>query len=303
MSTRAWTVLLLIAGVWGASFLFIRILLEAGIEPYGIAFGRTALGALSLLPFAAITRRHLPSWRGWLRLLGLAAVNFAVPWALIPYAQQYVTSGVAAVANSSMPLWTALFSSLLLGVEELGTKRLAGLVAGFLGVGVLAAPDLAELSSAWRGVPVILFATSLYGFSAVAIRRWYGDLSPFALTFGQLVLSSFMLGPLAFATGAYAGARWSGDAVLSLVTLGAVGSGVAVYGYMWLLREAGAVRASVVTYLIPPTGVLLGWAVLSEPVGWSLLFGLLLILVGVALVQSVPLARVWDAARAGALGR
>lgn len=303
MSRREWAVLLLIAGVWGASFLFIGILLRAGFGPYGIAFARTALGAASLLPLAVVLREALPRGRAWGRLLLLASINFAIPWALIPYAQQYVASGVAAVANSSMPLWTALFSAILLGDEELGGRRLLGLLAGFCGVGILAAPDFGELSSAWRGVPIILVATSLYGFSAVAIRRWYRDVPPFALTFGQLALSSLMLAPLAFGSGAFARAHWSGEAVFSLLALGGVGSGVAVFGYMWLLRETGAVRASVVTYLIPPTGVLLGWAVLQEPVGWSLLVGLLLILAGVALVQSVPISRVRTFVRAGALGK
>lgn len=108
MTPRVWVLLGGVSGVWGASFLFIRILLQHGVEPEGVAFGRTALGAASLLPVAALRWWDLPrDGRTWGRLALLATVNFALPWSLVAYAQQQVTSGVAAIGNASMPLWTA----------------------------------------------------------------------------------------------------------------------------------------------------------------------------------------------------
>jgi len=287
VSLRAWGLLIAVAGVWGASFLFIRVLLNHGLEPEGVAFSRTALGAVGLVPLAVVRRADLPrTWRAWGRLALLAALNFALPWSLIAYAQQFVTSGMAAIGNASMPLWTALLSAALLRIERLNGLRLAGLAFGFGGVVLLMADDLSHLGGdPVRGVPIILVATLMYASSAVAIRRWYGDVTPFALTFGQVALAALFLAPLAVATTAFHSVDWDAGTAASLAVLGFVGSGVAVFGYMSLLREVGPVRASVVTYLIPPTGVLLGWAVLHEPVGPHVLLALLCIAAGVALVQ------------------
>lgn len=288
MTPRVWVLLGGVSGVWGASFLFIRILLQHGVEPEGVAFGRTALGAASLLPVAALRWWDLPrDGRTWGRLALLATVNFALPWSLVAYAQQQVTSGVAAIGNASMPLWTAVFSTFALRLEPLSGARSLGLALGFGGVILLVGDDLGRGSEVLGGIPVIVTATMLYAASAVAIRRWYADLSPFALTFGQVAFASLFLAPIALSTGAFARAEWDGGALLSLALLGGVGSGVAVLGYMALLREVGPTRASVVTYLIPPTGVLLGWAVLDEPVGPNVVLALLCIATGVALVQGI----------------
>lgn len=287
MSARAWALLSAIAGIWGSSFLFIRVLLDHGVGPEGVAFGRTALGALSLLPLAALRASELPrSARTWAKLALLAGLNFAIPWSLIAYAQQHVTSGMAAIGNASMPLWTALLSALVFRLEHLNGLRLLGLAFGFGGVVLLMSDDLSGLGgNPIRGVPIILLATLLYALSAVAIRRWYGDVSPFGLTFAQVALAAVYLFPLALGTGGLDGVDWDASTLASLAFLGALGSGVAVFGYMSLLREVGPVRASVVTYLIPPTGVVLGWAVLDEPLGMHIFVALAGIALGVALVQ------------------
>ncbi len=289
MSLRAWSLLGAVAGVWGASFLFIRVLLNHGVEPEGVAFARTALGALGLMPLVALRRADLPRGKWpWAKLGLLAAFNFALPWSLIAYAQQFVTSGMAAIGNASMPLWTALLAAAVLRAERLNGLRALGLAFGFGGVVLLMADDLTHLGGdPPRGVPIILAATLMYAASAVAIRRWYTDVSPFALTFGQVGFAALLLAPLALGTGAFRTAEWDAGSLASLGVLGVLGSGAAVFGYMALLREVGPVRASVVTYLIPPTGVLLGWAVLDEPVGPHVLFALVCIAAGVALVQGV----------------
>lgn len=106
--------------------------------------------------------------------------------------------------------------------------------------------------------------------------------------------------PVALATNAYAGMDVSPGPIVSLLLLGGLGSGIAIVAFMWLIQEAGPVRAAVVTYLMPPVGVFLGWLILDEAIGWNLILGLGFIISGVALVQQVPVASIWR--RATALG-
>ncbi len=135
------------------------------------------------------------------------------------------------------------------------------------------------------GTGLITVATMCYALSAVFIRRWFGPVQPIALAAGQLGTAAAVLWPFALATGAFSGATMGAGQWGSLLALGGIGSGVCVAGYMWLIAEVGAVRAGLVTYLVPPVGVVLGWLVLDEAIGWNLLAGLVFVIGGVALVQ------------------
>jgi drug/metabolite transporter (DMT)-like permease len=280
--------LLFVSGVWGASFLFIRVLVDAGVEPLGISAGRTALGTLALLPFGWYWRRHIPREPSTLALLaGLGVLNFALPWTLFGFAQQHVTSGAASIANAAMPLWAAIFAALLIRTERLTVLRAAGLFAGFAGVAVLAAPSAGDFGGSLRGIPLIVGATMCYGISTVSIRKWLHGVHASMITLGQIGVAAMLLVPLAAATGAYSGAEMRWNEWTSLAVLGLLGSGTTVMAYMWLIGQVGPVRASVVTYLIPPTGVFLGWLLLDEAIGWNMIAGVALILVGVSAVQGL----------------
>lgn len=294
MTRRQLGALLLIAAVWGASFLFIRVLINAGVEPLGVSGGRLGLGLLGLVPFAFLARRQFPRSPG--TLLGIATlgvVNFALPWSLIAYGERDISSGVASIANASLPLWAALLAAFVIPGERLGGWRVAGLFAGFGGVGVLAFHDAGGSGGdSVRGLILVVAAAMCYGVSVVAIRRWLRHVPAVPLTFGQVCAAAVILVPVAFATSAYEGAGLGAKEWLSLLALGFGGSAFAVVLYMWLIAQVGAVRASVVTYLLPPVGVSLGWLFLDESVGWNLLLGLALIIGGVGLVQGARLARV-----------
>jgi drug/metabolite transporter (DMT)-like permease len=255
---------------------------------------RTSLGALTLAPFAWAARAGLRQRRStWLAMLALGVVNFAIPWTIFGVAGQHVPSGASAVANASAPLWSAILATALLKADRLGPQRLAGLGVGFAGVLVLMAGDLQQLTlGETSSIGLILVATLCYAVSAVSIRKWLAAVPPVPLATVQVTTASLLLLPLAFATGAYEGADISGNVVASAIALGAIGSGLAVVGYMYLIQNVGPVRASVVTYLVPPIGVFLGWAVLDEAIGWNLAGALVLILGGVALVQGVKPRRV-----------
>ncbi len=289
MTSRQLAALLVLASVWGASFLFIRVLADAGVAPLGISAGRTAFGLATLTPFAWVARHQFPrARRTWLALAGLGLVNFALPWTLFGFGEKHVPSGAASIINSGMPLWSAVFSTVLVRSDRLTPARTGGLLLGFAGVTAVMGADLGDLGgSSVRGTSAIVLATVCYGFSGVSIRRWLGHVPALPLTIGQIGFACLVLMPVALATGAYSDAYMGGAEWASIILLGAAGSGIAVAIYMWLIGEVGAVRAAVVTYMMPPVGVTLGWLLLDERIGWNLVAGLVLIVLGVALVQGV----------------
>ena len=302
MTGRQFALLVALALTWGCSYLFIKVIVDAGVSPIGMAAARTSLGALSLIPFAWHSRAGFrQSRRAWLLMLGLGLLNFAIPWTLFGVAGKHVPSGVSAVANASAPLWSALLAAALLHTERLTIPRVAGLILGFAGVLVLMAGDLAGISGAHAGsILLILLATLCYGFSSVSIRRWLGDVPAVPLSTVQVGTAAVALSGLSLVSDGFDGAEVETKVWLSILALGGVGSGLAVVVYMYLIQSVGPVRASVVTYMIPPVGVFLGWAVLDEAIGWNLGVALLLILAGVALVQGLKPARLFARLSPGA---
>lgn len=292
MTPRQFAILCVLAVTWGCSFLFIRVIVDAGVGPTGMSSMRTLLGGLSLVPFAWHARAGFRQPRStWLALAGLGLINFAVPWTIFGIAGSRVPSGVAAIANSTAPLWVAMLAVPFLQAERVSGLKAFGLALGFLGIIVLMGDDITHVRGASAlSILLILVATLSYGSSAVYIRKHLGHVPPIVLASGQIGFAALFLLPLAAATGSYAG-DWQPNVVLSVIALGALGSGIAVAAYMWLIQEAGPVSASVVTYLIPPVGVLVGWLVLDERIGWNMLGGLACILAGVAFVQGFPLRR------------
>ena len=297
MTSRQFGLLCALAAVWGCSFLFIKVIVEAGIDPMGMSAARTLLGALTLAPFAFVARAGFRQpRRTWAIMLGLGVLNFAIPWTLFGVAEQHVPSGAAAVANASAPLWSAIVATMLLQTDSLDARRVSGLLVGFLGVVVLMGDDLTHLTGSEAvSVGLILVATLCYATSAVTIRRWVSDVPPIPLATVQVATAATILMPFALASGAYSNADFSLKVFASAGALGGFGSGLAVVAYMYLIQKTGPVRASVVTYMAPPIGVVLGWLVLDEAIGWNLVAALGFILAGVALVQGLGLG--WVRAR------
>ena len=301
MTTRQLTVLLALGVLWGASFLFIKVIVNAGVGPTGLSAARTGLGFATILPFAWLARSKMPrDRRTWLIICGLGVLNFALPWTLFALALEHAPSGASSIANASQPLWSAIFAVPLLKAERLSGLKTVGLLTGFSGVLVLMGPDILDAGSTGStAILIMIVATMCYGVSGVLIRRHLPHVPAVALAGGQIGTATVILWPIALVTGAFSSASLGPGEWGSLVTLGVLGSGAGVVAFMWLIFEVGPVRASVVTYLMPPIGVFLGWLVLGEAIGWSLVGGLALVVTGVALVQGVPIGRwlPWTPAR------
>jgi drug/metabolite transporter (DMT)-like permease len=294
MTRRQLSVLITLGVIWGASFLFIKVAVDAGGHPLGVSAARTAFGSLALLPLAFLARKRAPRRPGaWALLALLGFVNFALPWTLFATAAEHAPSGASSIANSCQPLWSALIVIFVARQDRLTGLRAIGLAVGFGGVLVLMGGDLASTDTGGSvAILLMLVATLCYAASGVTIRVWLSDVPALFLAATQIGFAALYLVPLAAFRGEIPGPSLGANAVLALLLLGLANSGIAVIGYMWLIGQVGPVRAAVVTYLMPPIGVTLGWLVLDEPVGWNLLGGLALVVFGIALVQRLPLATI-----------
>lgn len=274
----------LLASVWGSSFLFIKVAGEV-LAPLQISLGRCALGALAAGVFVAVRRGRLPREpRVWAHLTLAAFVLNVVPFTLFGWAEQHIASALAGIANATTPLFTVLVALAVLPDERPTVRRVAGLVVGFGGV--------LTVLGVWRGVdgelvPTLaaVLASACYAAGWAYLRRFlrHTGCSTFELTTAQLTLATAQLLVLNVVFTAPP-SRLPATVVLSVVALGALGTGLAYVMQYGLIRDAGATVASTVTYLIPVVAVAIGVGVLGERLTWSQPVGALVILVGAVLV-------------------
>jgi len=272
--------LLLLGGIWGASFLFMRI--AAGdFGAFPLVEIRLALGTLVLLPFAY---RVLPSIdeRLWGRLALIAMINTGAPFVLFALAAQRAPAGIVAITNATVVMFTALFARFLYG-ERIRVWRAAGLIAGFVGVVVLASGKTAG-ASVWPAVLLGTAAAVMYGLGAnLSQRQLSPRLPPATIAAATLACATVLLAPLAILT-------WPVKPVpmgswFSAVALGLLCTGTAYLLYYRIMGRIGAAGTSTVTYLVPLFGVLWAWALLGEKLTLTVALAGLLILGGVALGQ------------------
>jgi len=275
-----------LAVLWGSGFLLIKIALE-GMSPIQIVLGRLLAAAVVMLVVVAYRREALPRrLTPWAHLTVMAVITNIAPYFLYAWAEQHINSGLAGVLNATTPLFTLLFA-VSTHTERLTASRVVGLVLGFLGVVVLAAPwHDGGVSSSLLGVGASLLASASYAASYVYARRFLSarQFSPLVLSTGQMVAGAVLLGALAPGV-ALQPMTLTTSVVVSVVVLGVVGTGVAYVLNYRLIADEGATAASTVTYLLPIVAVVLGLVVLGEPLGWNLAFGALIVLVGVALSE------------------
>jgi len=286
MTSRSLGVLLLLGSVWGASFLFIKVVVEE-TSPLALVEGRIIFGALAIVAVTTFGRRSgRASPRLWAMAAGLAVLNNIIPFLLISWGETHIESGRAAVLNSTVPLFTALFASLILVDERLTWLRLSGLLLGFLGVAILAGGGNTDVTRpSVLGQMAVVGAAACYGASAVYARLVLHSEDHLSLARLQLVTGALILTPVLFAVEGVPDYNLSPEAWLSLITLGVLGTGLAYGAFFWLLDAVGSVRASLVTYIIPIVGLFLGWAVLDESIGINTIFGCGLIILGVTTVM------------------
>jgi len=287
MRLREWGAFWLLGSIWGSSFLWIKIAVSE-IGPATLAAVRLLFGLLGLLAVMRLRRLAMPRSTADLpAYLFMGLFNTALPFILIPWGETRIDSGMAAILNATVPLFTIVIAHFWLADERMTATRLAGLLVGFGGVVVLMNRDLGAAGSThsiW-GQLAVLAASASYALAATFSRRHLRGHSPL-LQATMVVLFADAFVWLAVAAGerplhlpAHT-ITWFG-----LAWLGLLGSCAAYLLYFYLINAWGPTRASLVTYVFPVIGLLLGIAFLRETADWRLLAGSVLVVAGIAVVN------------------
>ena len=288
-STRLdWLLFGLLGFLWGSSYLFIKIGVEAGLQPFTLVALRLAVGLALLATVVAIAREQLPrrvQTYGHLAVMG--AFSVAIPFSLITWAEQSVDSTLASVLNGSVPLFAIVLAAIFLNDEPITANRLAGLAIGFAGVAILVGFDPATLASGDLTPKLALIASSVsYAIGAVYARRMVRGLRPMIPALFQVAFALVMSGVMAIIFEWPITVPMRPDAIGAVIWLGLLGSGAAYLVFFRLLGRWGATRTSMVAYLLPVVGIVLGAVVLREAVDARLLLGTALVIGGIALVNA-----------------
>ncbi|MBN9632433.1 MAG: DMT family transporter [Actinobacteria bacterium] len=273
--------------VWGASFLFMKVALE-GVSFGQVAWARLVFGAVTLGVIVLATRSKLPKQPiVYLHFVVVAITYCVVPFLLFAWAEQYVSSSLASIYNAVTPITTAILATAAFRVEKLNRDQVLGVLLGVVGVVVVVGPwSIAALSGSVWGQLACLGAVTCYGFSFGYIRRFisHRDIpatSTAFLNIGVAAVIMLLLTPVV----ALSPIEFSWPVLLSLLALGALGTGIAYIWNMNVLRAWGPTATSGVTYVTPVVGVALGILVLGERLSWNEPVGAAIVLAGILLTQ------------------
>jgi drug/metabolite transporter (DMT)-like permease len=277
MSARAWALFAAVSVLWGIPYLFIKLAVE-DLSPVMVAWGRIVVAFAILLPYAL----HKGAFRGlgrfWKPLLVYSVVEIVLPWPLIGFGEQRVSSGLAAILIAAVPLVVALMALRIDPDERAQGSRLAGLVVGFAGVVLLLGLDVAGRPGELLGALAILLAAVGYAAGPMIVKHRFRTMDPLGPVTASMGISALVLAPAAaISTPA---AMPSGQTVISVLVLGLACSALAFLLFFALIAEVGPGRATVITYVNPVVAVALGVTLLGEGLGPSAVAGLLLILAG-----------------------
>ncbi|GIV98257.1 MAG: ABC transporter permease [Herpetosiphonaceae bacterium] len=286
MKTSHLALLLLLALIWGTSFLFIKIGVETIPPPVFVGL-RLALATIIIYGFLWIKQVALPrDWRTWVNLAILGLFNTAFPYTLFSWGEQSIPSGLAAIYNATTPLWTVILAQLWVREERLTPLRTAGVVLGFGGVVWLVSDDLQNvLSASFLGQMACIGASASCAIAVLFARRKLGRLPALTQVFGQICTGTLWLLPLILISTDVSTLRPSLDSLMALLALSILGTAVGLLLFFALLQRVGATRSAQVTYLLPIFGLFWGWLILGETIDSQMVGGLLVILLGVVAVS------------------
>jgi drug/metabolite transporter (DMT)-like permease len=276
MTARGWALFAAVSVIWGVPYLFIKIAVDDGLTPGFVAWSRVALAAVVLLPLAVRTGalRGLPL--GWLALFSV--VEIAVPFPLIGFGEQRISSSLAAILIAALPLVVAVLALRIDHAERPTPTRLVGMLIGLGGVVALVGIDIGGRGDELLGALAILVAAFCYAVGPMIVKRRLSDVDPLGPVAASLALATLLVTPFALLD--VPREVPSGDAIASIVVLGLVCSALAFLFFFRLIAEVGPSRATIITYVNPVVALALGVAILDESVTAGAVAGLLLILAG-----------------------
>ena len=277
----------LLALIWGFSYLLIKVG-DGDMNSNTVVLVRVASGTVTLLVVFAVRRKN-PAPAGIRKrmpaFLMMALLSSVIPFILISWGQNYVTTGLASILNATTPLFTAIFAYWVTPNERPTALNYGGVVLGFIGTGILLAPEIIgkPLRLSVLAAVAILLAAAAYAAAALGQRRFLAGADVQEASLWQLLLATLIMIPIALPTiGQFHFNPVSFGAVL---LLGSLGSGFAYLIYYYLLNNLGGTRASTVTLVVPLTAVLWGALLLHESITVPVIAGMAVILSGIVLTS------------------
>lgn len=289
MNWKNLSLMILLAALWGPSFVFIKVGVET-IPPLTLVFGRVALAAVLLYVVLRWQHGRLPdSLTVWKHIAVVALIHNAIPFFLFAWGEQYVDSALASILNGTIPLFTILLAHYFTQDDHLTPAKVIGVLVGFAGMLVLLYPSFQDgvVATAW-GVLALVLASFLYGVAIVYGRNHLRGLPSLVAPTGQMMMASLYLLPLVLLLER----PWTLPApslpsILSMLALAVLGTALAFIVYYKLLERAGASYLSMVAYMIPVFGIFFGVILLDEQLTGEMILGGALILFGVMIVNGL----------------
>lgn len=278
MTRRAWILFATMSVIWGVPYLLIKVVMDAGLTPAFLVFGRTAIGALLLLPVALRRGVIRPALAHWRMVLAFAAIEIAGPWFLLNSAEERLSSSLVALLIAMVPLVGTVIAWRLGDRTVFSPVRVTGLVVGLGGVGAVVGLNLTSGGTpVWALVAVCVTSVG-YAIAPMIADRKLSTVPSLGVVTLSLTAVALVYLPIAIIQAPAHLPRW--NVLGSILALGVVCTAIAFVCFFALIAEAGSVRATVITYVNPAVALLAGVAVLGEPVTGGIAIGFPLVLVG-----------------------
>jgi drug/metabolite transporter (DMT)-like permease len=285
LKPKHWLVFLLLGGIWSSSFLWIKIAVQE-IGPITLVAFRVLFGLLFTLIVVFFQRTQLPrTFKEWFPILLLGVSNVAIPFFLISWGEQSIDSGVAAILDATVPLFTIVIAHLALHDDKMTVQKVLGLLVGFAGVVVLMSKDIGQSASPILGQAAVVLACAFYAGSSVYARKSTENMPGILRSAGPLISSTAVMWLATFFIEKPVRIPQLPITWVALLWLGVLGSGFAFILNYYLIHEIGPTRTTMVTYLFPLGGVILGVTFLNEKLSWQLLAGAVLIIASLAIAN------------------
>jgi drug/metabolite transporter (DMT)-like permease len=283
MTRRALLLFIAMSVIWGLPYLFIRIAVS-DLSPVVLVFARTAIGALILLPIALARGEVRGLLKSWVPLVAFAAVEIGIPWFMISSAEQKITSSLAGLLVSAVPLVGLVIAVALGNREHLGLTSLSGLLLGVVGVAAIVGFDFK--ASGWLPLAEMGVVVVCYAGGPAILSRYLSEEPAVGVNAVSLTLCAVAYAPPAFV-------QWPHsvppvDAIVSVIVLAVVCTALAFLLFFALIAEIGPVRATVITYINPAVAAVLGVIVLRENFTAGMAIGFGLVLAGSVLATRRP---------------
>ena len=287
---KARLVWLLLCGIWGSTWLFIKLGLEA-LPPITFAGIRFVISCLIL--FVLIRARNIPlpgKSRDWLLLLITGVMSFTLNYGLVFWGEQYISSGLAALLQATLPAFGLVFAHIHLPRERMTWARTSGVVLGVFGVAVVFSNQLAIAGQkALAGCVALVLSALFAAYSNVLVKAYGKHLEPAILAGGQMFFGLIPLMVIGILLeGNPFALRWTPVALLSLLYLAVVGSVIAFLLYYWLVHNMDVTKSMMIALVTPVVAVVLGMVVLGEELSWRTIVGGLMIMAGLGLIVLAP---------------